>query len=253
MYPDSKYRLLAGCLLALLAVSTLQAQDATEIVQKADKKMRGESSRAEITMEIIRPAWQRTLSLKAWSKGTDYSLIVVTAPARDEGTAYLKRGNEIWNWLPDINRTVKMPPSMMSQSWMGSDFSNNDLVEESSIVTDYTHSLAGDSTVSGYDSYKIEMTPKPQAPVVWGKLLSFISKDEYLQLRTEFYDEDGKLLKVMEGSEIREMDGRTIPTRMEMIPMDKQDQKTVLKYEDIAFNIDVSENFFSIQNMKRVD
>ena len=253
MHADSKFRLLAVCLVALLAVSTLQAQDATEIVQMADKNMRGESSRAEITMEIIRPAWQRTLSLKAWSKGTDYSLIVVTGPARDEGTAYLKRGNEIWNWLPDINRTVKMPPSMMSQSWLGSDFSNNDLVEESSIVTDYTHSLAGDSTISGYASYKIEMTPKPRAPVVWGKLLSFISKDEYLQLRTEFYDEDGKLLKVMEGSEIREMNGRTIPTRMEMIPMDEQDQKTVLIYEDIAFNIDVSENFFSIQNMKRVD
>ncbi|MGK7371085.1 MAG: outer membrane lipoprotein-sorting protein, partial [Candidatus Halalkalibacterium sp. M3_1C_030] len=113
----------------------VQAQDATEIVKRADEKMRGESSRAEITMEIIRPTWSRSISMKAWSLGMDYSLILVTAPARDEGTAYLKRGNEIWNWLPDINRTIKMPPSMMSQSWMGSDFSNNDLVEESSIVT----------------------------------------------------------------------------------------------------------------------
>ena len=230
----------------------LHGQDASEIVRKADEKMRGESSRAEITMEIIRPIWKRTISLKAWSLGTEYSLILVTAPARDEGTAYLKRGNEIWNWLPDINRTIKMPPSMMSQSWMGSDFSNNDLVEESSIVTDYEHKLAGDSTLSGYASYKIQMNPKPQAPVVWGKLVSFISKDEYLQLRTEFYDEDLKLIKVMEGSEIKEMDGRTIPTKMEMKPMDEEGHKTVLIYSDIKFNIDISQNFFSIQNMKRI-
>ena len=248
--PSSKTFLF--CLLIISTALPVQGQDASEIVRKADEKMRGESSRAEITMEIVRPSWQRTISMKAWSLGTDYSLILVTAPARDEGTAYLKRGNEIWNWLPDINRTIKMPPSMMSQSWMGSDFSNNDLVEESSIVTDYTHTLAGDSTVSGYASYRIEMIPKPQAPVVWGKLVSFISKDEYLQLRTEFYDEDMEQIKVMEGSEIREMDGRTIPTRMEMIPLDEEGHKTVLKYNDIEFNIDVSKSFFSIQSMKRV-
>lgn len=232
---------------------SLQAQNATDIVRKADEKMRGESSKSEISMKIIRPSWERDISLKAWSKGTEYSLILVTAPARDEGTAYLKRENQIWNWLPDINRTIKMPPSMMSQSWMGSDFSNDDLVEESSIVTDYTHTLAGDSTLSGYSSYKIEMIPKPEAPVVWGKLVSFISKDEYLQLRTEFYNEDSELIKIMEGSEIQEMDGRIIPTKMEMIPTDKKNQKTVLLYEDIEFNIDISSNFFSIPNMKRVE
>jgi len=141
---------------------------------------------------------------------------------------------------------------MMSQSWMGSDFSNNDLVEESSIVTDYNHTLAGDSTLSRYSAYKIEMIPKPQAPVVWGKVISFITKEEYLQLRTEFYDEDMELIKIMEGSEIEEMGGRTIPTRMEMIPVDKEGQKTVLHYRDIEFNIDLSDRFFSIQNMKRV-
>ena len=250
------YRLIkitaTACLILMASSFIVQAQDATEIVKRADEKMRGESSKAEITMEIIRPTWSRSISMKAWSLGMDYSLILVTAPARDEGTAYLKRENEIWNWLPDINRTIKMPPSMMSQSWMGSDFSNNDLVEESSIVTDYNHTLAGDSTLSGYDAFKIEMIPKPQAPVVWGKVVSYITKDEYLQLRTEFYDEDMQLIKIMEGSEIEEMGGRTIPTRMEMIPVEKEGQKTVLNYNDIEFNIDVSQNFFSIQNMKRI-
>lgn len=240
------------CLLIFAHILTAMAQDATEIVRRADEKMRGESSRAEITMEIVRPTWKRSISMKAWSLGMNYSLILVTAPARDEGTAYLKRDNEIWNWLPDINRTIKMPPSMMSQSWMGSDFSNNDLVEESSIVTDYNHTLVADSTVSGYEAYKIEMIPKPQAPVVWGKVVSFISKDEYLQLRTEFYDEDMELIKVMEGSDIEEIGGRIIPTTMEMIPLDKEGHKTILHYRNIAFNIDISENYFSIRNMKRV-
>lgn len=229
------------------------AQDAAEIVRKADLKMRGESSRVNFTMRIIRPGWERTLSMKAWSLGQDYSLILVTAPAREEGTAYLKRENEIWNWLPNINRTIKLPPSMMSQSWMGSDFSNNDLVRESSMVTDYTHSLAGDSTINGYDCYKIRMIPKPGAPVVWGSVDAYISTDEYLQLRFDFYDEEGNPIKRMEGSEVRMMDGRMIPTRMEMIPLDEKNRKTVLIYNDIEFNIELSERFFSIQNLKRVD
>jgi outer membrane lipoprotein-sorting protein len=239
-------------LLAALPFSA-PAQDATEIVKKADEKMRGESSRAEMTMQIVRPTWERSVSMKAWSMGEDYSLILITAPARDEGSAYLKRENEIWNWLPDINRTIKLPPSMMSQSWMGSDFSNNDLVRESSIVTDYTHTLAGDSTLNSYNCYKIELVPKPDAPVVWSKVTTFISKDEYLQLRTEFYDENQEMIRLMESSEIKKMGGRTIPTRLEMIPLKEDGQKTILTYQDIEFDIDISERFFSIQNMKRIN
>lgn len=229
-------------------------QDATEIVRKAYEKMQGESSKAEMTMQIIRPSWERSISMTAWSKGQEYSLILITAPARDEGSAYLKRENEIWNWLPDINRTIKMPPSMMSQSWLGSDFSNNDLVREASIVVDYTHALLGDSTLSGYDSHKIELTPKPDAPVVWGKVIMFITKDEYLHLRSEFYDEDGEMVRLMEGSDVKKMGNRLIPTRMEMVPLDKKGgHKTVMIYEEMEFNIDISQRFFSIQNMKRVE
>jgi len=241
-------------LLFLLGISfPLQAQDATDIVRKANEKMQGESSKVEMTMQIIRPSWERSVSMKAWSKGQDYSLILITAPARDKGSAYLKRDNEIWNWQPNINRTIKMPPSMMSQSWMGSDFSNNDLVREASIVVDYNHTLLGDSTLSGRESYKIEMIPKPEAPVVWDKVITFISKDEYLQLRAEFYDEDGELVRLMQGSEIKEMDGRIVPTRMDMIPMNKEGQKTIITYEKMEFNLDISQRFFSIQNMKNVN
>ncbi|NBC67186.1 MAG: outer membrane lipoprotein-sorting protein [Bacteroidetes bacterium] len=214
--------------------------------------MEGESSRAQITMKIVRPNWDRSVSMKSWSLGEDYSLILITAPARDEGTSFLMRNNEIWNWLPDVNRTIKMPPSMMSQSWMGSDFSNNDLVRESSVITDYTYTLLEDETVDGYDCYKIEMIPKPDAPIVWARVVSFISKDEYLNLRVEYYDEDDEMVRVMTGSEVEQLGGRLLPTRMEMIPVEDEGNRTIITYQDIEFDIDISERFFSIQNMKRV-
>lgn len=242
--------------LLLLAVNIsipVYGQTAEEVVQRASDKMQGESSIAQMTMKIVRPDWERSVSMKAWSKGQDYSMILITAPARDQGTAFLKRGNEIWNWLPDINRTIKMPPSMMSQSWMGSDFDNNDLVRESSIVVDYDHSFAGDSTLSGYETYKVNMVPKEDAPIVWDKVVVYISKEEYLQLRTEFYDEDGTMVRLMEGSDVREIGGRLLPSRMEMFPMEEDGHKTVIIYDGIEFDVDLSERFFSLQNMKRVE
>jgi outer membrane lipoprotein-sorting protein len=164
----------------------------------------------------------------------------------------LKRGNEIWNWLPSIGRRIKIPPSMMMQSWMGSDFTNDDLVKESSIVTDYEQELAGDSTIAGYDCYRIRLVPKPAAAVVWGEIMIFISKDGDLELQADYYDEEGTLVRRMAGSEVRTMGGRTIPVHWEILPVDKPGEKTVLEYTKIDFDIDVEEDFFSIQNMKRI-
>jgi len=230
----------------------LQAQNATEIVREADAKFRGDQSKAELTMKIIRPSWERTVSMQVWTLDTKYSMILITAPARDEGTAYLKRDNEIWNWVPRIGRVVKMPPSMMSQSWMGSDFTNDDLIKEASIVTDYTHKLVGDSTVAGRDCFKVQLTPKPDAPVVWSEILMWISKDDYLELRSEFYNEYGEKVNVMEGSEIKKLGGRLLPAKLEMIPQDKENQKTVLEYHNINFNPGISQRFFTVQQMKRL-
>lgn len=235
-----------------LLSSASVAQDATEIIQKMDQKMRGESQKAEITMKIIRPSWSREVSMKSWSKGTEYSMILITAPARDEGTAFLKRGNEIWNWVPSVGRTIKMPPSMMGQSWMGSDFTNDDLVRESSVVTDYEHEIVGEDTIEGYDSHKIRMRPKPEAPVVWDHVDVWVTKENYLQLKTEFYDEFGDLINVMHGMDVKELGGRMIPAKMEMIPQDKEGHKTVFEYKSVSFNENISDNFFSVQNMRRL-
>jgi len=236
-------------LTASQAQSSLSAKD---IVEKADDKMRGESSEAEMTMTIVRPDWSREMSLKSWSKGDDYSLILVTAPARDKGTAFLKREKEMWNWQPTIDRTIKMPPSMMMQSWMGSDFKNDDLVRQSSIVTDYEHEIIGSETVEGRECWVIELTPKEDAPVVWGKVKMWISKDEFLQLKTEFYDEDGYLINTMLGQNIKELGGKIIPAKMVVIPAEEEGHKTIIEYKDLEFGTDINTSFFSVQNMKRV-
>lgn len=241
-------------LIILFCISGLYSQelDAIEIVRKADQKLRGESSKGEMEMQIIRPGWERTVSFKTWSKGNEFYMIYITAPAREEGQVFLKRYNEMWNWAPQIERIIKIPPSMMMQSWMGSDFKNDDLVKESSIVEDYTHKLLGKEKLRNEECYKIELTPKPEAPVVWGKIITWISVNGYHFLKNEYYDEDGNLENTQQSYDVKTFDDRSLPSRMEMIPADEENQKTVMIIESMDFNIDIEEDFFSQQNMKRI-
>ena len=244
---------LATFLLSLFAISAFaQDIDIKEIVRKSDEKFRGTSSTGTFSMTIQRPTWSRTISMKSWALGTEYSLIYVTAPAKEKGQVFLKRGNEMWNWVPTIERMVKVPPSMMMQSWMGSDFTNDDLVRESSIVKDYTHKLLGEEKIDNYPCYKVELIPLENAPVVWGKVLMWVSKQDFLWLKAEFYDEDGVLVNTEILSDVKKMDDRVIPTRMEMIPADKKGQKTIMIFEDTKFDVPLKEDFFSIQNMKKL-
>ncbi len=238
--------------LLLLTVTNLSAQNLEEIIRKADEKFRGNSSQGEMTMIIERPTWSREVTMKNWTLGNHYSLIYITAPAKEKGQVFLKRNKEMWNWVPNIERMIKIPPSMMMQSWMGSDFTNDDLVRESSLAKDYGHKLLGEEKMAGYDSYKIELTPKEDAPVVWGKVVMWISKTDYLWLKGEYYDEDGILVNTEILSDIKTMGNRKMPTRLEMIPADKPGQKTVLIFKNIEFDIKIDESFFSQQNMKKV-
>lgn len=237
---------------AVALAATLRAQDAREIVQKANELMRGSSTYTEFSMTIEKPEWSRAVALKAWSLEPDYSLVYVTEPARDRGTVTLKRKTEVWNWLPSVQRVIKIPPSMMLQSWMGSDFTNDDLVRQSSIVDDYTHVIAGVDTAAGRRCWKIQLTPKPEAGVVWGKLMMWISQSGYLELRTDFFDEDGVLVKTFSGSDIKTFDARSIASHWEMVPVREPGKKTILQYQKLQFNVKLNPSFFSEQNMKRV-
>ncbi|MCX2739813.1 outer membrane lipoprotein-sorting protein [Pontibacter anaerobius] len=240
-------------LLLVILVLLLQSQpSAREIVQRADDKVRGKSNQGEMVMRIVRPTWQREIGLKSWQKGKDLGMILITSPARDKGTAFLKRKREVWNWQPSIDRTIKLPPSMMLQSWMGSDFTNDDLVKESSMVEDYEHTLAGDTVIDGRPSYKIMMTPKEEAAVVWGKVINYIDKKDYLQLLVRFYDEDGELVNTMKASDIRMLGGRLLPARLEVTPADNPRNRTIIEYRQLAFDVPLEDGFFSIQNLKRI-
>ena len=235
----------------LIALNPAKAQNATEIIRKSDEKMQGKSSYSEMTMTIVRPKWTRTVSFKSCNSGRDFSMTLITAPAKDKGQTFMKRKNEMWSWNAKIRRLIKLPPSMLSQGWMGSDFSNDDLLKESSIVLDYNHKITGSEKIAGKDCYKIEMIPKEEAAVVWGKLIKWISKDDYLQLKTMYYDEDDYLVKTEIASKIKMLGGREIPSYFELIPADEEGHKTIVEMTKMAFDIKVSDNFFSQQNMKK--
>jgi len=239
-------------ILVLSFASTSWAQTAKEIIKKADDKMQGTSNKSVMKMTIVRPDWKREVTMKGWSLGRDYSLILITAPARDKGSAFLKRKNEMWNWQPSIDRVVKLPPSMMLQSWMGSDFTNDDLVKQSSVVNDYTQTFEQDTVINGMECFKINMVPHEEAAVVWGKVLVYVEKQDFNQLLVKYYDEDDYLVNTMVLSNIKKMGGRVIPTHLEMIPADEPQNKTVIDYLQMEFDLDIKESFFSLQNMKRI-
>jgi len=245
-------RLRIVCVVVMMPILLL-AQDYTpkEIIKKADDKNRGLSSKGEMIMTIVRPDWSRAVSMKAWSKGTEYSMVLITAPPKEKGQVFLKRGSEMWNWVPSIEKMVKLPPSMMLQSWMGSDFTNDDLVQQSSIVKDYTHKLLGKENIRGLECYKIELIPLPDAAVVWGKIISWITTDGFDLWKSEYYDEDMDLINVENAYNIKKMGDRSIPSRMEIVPVTKKGQKTILEINTMQFNIPIEENFFSQQNMKK--
>jgi len=236
--------------IATIAMS--QDMSALEIIQKSTDKLNGESSQGSMKMTVVRPSWSREVTMKSWTMGDDYYLILITEPVKDKGQTFLKRQTDMWNWMPSISKMIKIPPSMMSQSWMGSDFTNDDLVKLNSYVVQYTHEILGEENIDGFDCYKVQLTPKPDAPVVWGKVITWISKEEFYQLRIEFYDEDEVLVNHQICTDIKQFNDRKLPARMVMTPADEPGNQTIIEIMDSEYNIEIKESFFSQQNMKKV-
>jgi outer membrane lipoprotein-sorting protein len=257
---DRTAELILFCLFGILLFPSLLAPaafaqeqlTATEIVRRADQLLRGKTSVGKYEMTIITPNWERTLAMDVWTEGYEKTFIRITAPPKEAGVGSLRIETNMWNYLPKVERIIKIPPSMMMQSWMGSDFTNDDLVKESSVVKDYTHELMGTETVDGFETWKIALTPKPEAPVVWGKIIMNVRKSDFNPVREEFYSESGKLVRVMTFSDFRKMDDRTIPTKWVMQPVDEPDKRTVLLVEEIHFNVAIPASVFTLQNLKRV-
>jgi outer membrane lipoprotein-sorting protein len=239
-------------ILIVFSALNLNSQTALEIIEKADSKMRGASSYSEMSITIVRPKWQKTMTMKNWSEGNDFAVSLVTSPAKEKGSVFLKRKNEVWNYLPSLERTIKLPPSMMTQSFMGTDLTNDDLVKQSSMVVDYTHKILTEDNVRGFTCWKLELTPTEEATVVWGKLVVWIDKKDYMQLKVEFYDEDEELVNLMEGYEAKMYGDKKLLSRIEFIPLDDEGNKTIIEYNVWEFDQEIPSNYFTTQYVSRL-
>jgi outer membrane lipoprotein-sorting protein len=191
------------------------------------------------------------MSMEAWSRGKDYSLIVIREPIKDRGIATLKVEENIWNYLPKINRVTKVPSSMMSGSWMGSHFTNDDLVKESTYIDDYDSVISYEGERDGTLIYEVTSIPKPDAAVVWGRVVMTIRQDNFAPLSAIYFDEEGIRVRLMRFERIEQIDGRAIPMRMTLIPEDKPGESTVVEYQNIAFGIPLDEGFFSLRGLQQ--
>ena len=236
-------------LLSLIVAVTAPAQDAQTIVSDSFNYWRGKASIAAVSMTIQRPDWERTYTIKVWTKGERDSLFTITSPAKDEGNGTLKKGREMWMYNPKINRVIKVPPSMMSQSWMGSDFSNNDLAKSDSLLHDYTHTLTGTEIHEGKTVYLITSIPKLDAPVVWG-MQKLKIREDLIFLREEFYDEDHKLVKTLEFYDIQILGGKLYPRVMKMQKAETTDEYTVVEYNSLTFADDLPGDVFTLSALK---
>jgi hypothetical protein len=238
---------------ALAGISTpaLGQETPRDIIDRVDRILRGDSSRGTATMEIVTEHWNRSITMDVWSLGTDYSLVRVTAPAKEAGTGTLKAEQDIWNYLPKVDRTIKIPVSMMSGSWMGSHFTNDDLVKESRLIEDFDITTSFEGERDGVDVWEFTLTPKPEAAVVWGSIEYRVRKDGYMPMWARYYDEDGELARTLEFSEFRRMGGRLVPAVMNMRPADKPDERTTMLYDHLEFDVGLDKSFFSLQSLKR--
>lgn len=238
--------------LPILLVCSVYAQNAEEIIKRSEENMRGMTMKGVMSIKTVRPSWSREMSINIWLKGDDFAMVLIKSPEKDKGVTFLKRKKEVWNWMPILEKTIKLPPSMMSQSWMGTDYSNDYLVKQSSLTSDFNSVLQNDSTIDLKPCWKVVLTPKENAAVIWGKVILFIDKTDYLQLRNEYYDEDGTPLNIVHATNIGKMGGRNLPIVFEMTLKEKPGNKTIITYQSIVFDGPIDDSFFSTENMKRI-
>ena len=223
--------------------------DAKELVRAAMDHWRGTNSYSEMTMTIHRPDWERSMSMRAWSEGDKLSLVRVTKPKKDAGNGTLLKDNDMWSYSPKINRIIKIPSSMMSQGWMGSDFSNKDISKSTDILDQYEHSLTSQAQEDGYTVYTIEAVPHEDAAIVWGKEVLKI-RDDFVMLEEQFWDQDGELVKVMRASDIAEMGGRSVARVLRMGKLETPDEWTEMTISVIEFDLELPTGVFTLSNLR---
>ena len=224
--------------------------DPRDIIRRAMEHWRGQTSVSEMTMVIQGDGWTRSMSMKSWSEGTELTLVRVTAPKKDAGTGTLLNGDNMWSFAPRINRVIKIPSSMMNQSWMGSDFSNKDISRSTDIIDLYDHRLEKVELIDGHEVYTIVSIPHEDAAIVWGQEIVRV-RDDFLLLQQQFWDQDGVLVKQLETLDIAEMGGRSVARIMRMQEVETPDEWTELRLDQVEFDVDLPENTFTLANLRR--
>ena len=228
--------------------TTMTARD---IAKRMDDLLRGTSNYGRSKMTIITPKWRRTIEMDSWAQGTEYSFIHILSPARERDTTFLKKQKLLYQYIPSAEMRIKISPSMMMQSWMGSDFTNDDLVKESEIVEDYNHRLLGSEEKGGKACYKLELIPKPDAAIVWDKIIAWVDKVTYLPVVEDFYDERGDKVRTMEFSDVRRANDRLYPFKFTLTPLNKEGHQTILETVSIKFNVRIKKRVFSLKNLEK--
>ncbi|REJ77138.1 MAG: outer membrane lipoprotein-sorting protein [Acidobacteria bacterium] len=237
-------------LCAVVSSPPLTAQvDVSALLQRVDDLLRGDSSHATMTMRVKTRRFERTLSLEVWSKGTERSLVRVLSPAKERGTATLRVDDQVWNYLPKVDRTIKVPASMMSGAWLGSHFSNNDLVREVRFSEDYDCAL--DDSATDDASWRIRCVPHEDVPVVWGAVEIVVDRGSGLPEATRYYDERGELTRTMTFEDLRDIGGRVLPTRLRVVPADASEEMTEMVYEDLELDVPVDDALFSLRALRQ--
>ncbi len=244
------FRISAVGFLLILPLSTQSSEiEIDQVVQRIDALYRSQTSYASIEMEVVNPHWQRILHLEAWTKGMKQTFIRILAPPKEKNLATLRIGNEMWNYLPNANKVIKIPPSMMMNAWMGSDFTNDDLVKESSMLEDYHYSFVEPPDTQPHTLY-LEFIPKEDSPIVWARTIIAVRDQDYIPLWQKYYNDRDDLIRVLEFKEIKRFNDRSIPSVLEMTTVDKAGQKTIIRYLDIKFDLPLKESVFSLRNLQ---
>jgi hypothetical protein len=231
--------------------STSGHPDPKEIIRRSDDLLRRLESYAQVTMVIKRPQWKRTLVMEAWTQGASNSFIRVLSPKKEKGVTFLKRGREAWQYVPAIDRTIKIPPSMMLQSWMGSDITNDDIVRADSLVVDYDHVIEKELEEEGVKFWVITGIPKENAPVVWGKVVFKVRQKNYVADRVDYYDEEGVLVKYYTSYDIKKVDGEEVATASTMFDVTRPGYQTNLSYQNLTFQPAIPDRTFTLRNLRR--
>jgi len=231
----------------LLTVRPVFALDVEALVRQVEQQYMGASSRAQTTMLVKTSHWERSLEMEAWSLDRDYFLVRIIKPAKERDVATLKRFREVWNYLPKVDRVIKVPPSMMGGSWMGSHITNDDLVKANHIEKDYNLRLVEETETY----FLVECLPKADAAVVWGKIVYRISKTPQVPEQVDYYDEEMVRVREIHFDDVQQIGDRIVPMRLTVLPLEKPDEQTILHYRELVFDLPLDETYFSLRNLKK--